>query len=167
VLDVKGAGGLNIEALEISADQRQLMIGFRGPLVQGRAIVASVENLAELFDSDAEPRIAPVLEELDLGGRGIRGLSYVPALGDYVVIGGPVSKQDDACGLWLWKGPGAPARRAEVRGMQQGFAHAEGVSPAVIDGVQRLMIVSDDGDRQAGRSATYLLFDAQLLLAAS
>lgn len=164
VHDVKAVGGLNIEAMELAPDQRRLLIGFRGPLVRGHAVVASLENVAEVFDSDAEPVIAPELEELDLGGRGIRGMSYVPSLGEFVVIGGPLSKADEACGLWLWKGTaGAPARRVEVPGVQ-GFAHAEGVSPATIDGVERLVIVSDEGDREAGRNATYLLLDPRLLV---
>jgi hypothetical protein len=48
----------------------------------------------------------------------------------------------------------------------QGFEHAEGVSPAVIDGKQRIIIVSDDGSREEGRYARYLLLDpAQLQIA--
>ena len=42
VLDVKGGGGLNIEALSISADQSKLLIGFRGPLLNGCAHARNV-----------------------------------------------------------------------------------------------------------------------------
>ena len=42
VRDVKASGGLNIEALEISPDQKRLLIGFRSPLRDGRALIASV-----------------------------------------------------------------------------------------------------------------------------
>jgi hypothetical protein len=43
------------------------------------------------------------------------------------------------------------------------FEKAEGVSPAIVGGMERIVIVSDDGDRDAGRSASYLLLDpAQL-----
>jgi hypothetical protein len=41
-----------------------------------------------------------------------------------------------------------------------GFEHAEGVSPAVIDGRQHIIIVSDDGNRKEGRDAHFLLLDA-------
>jgi hypothetical protein len=44
VRDVKTSGGLNIEALEISPDQKRLLIGFRSPLRDGRALIAIVEN---------------------------------------------------------------------------------------------------------------------------
>lgn len=160
---VKAGGGLNIEALEISPDQQRLLIGFRSPLRDGRAIIASVENPSGLFEADDVPRLAADLDELDLGGHGIRGLSYVPSIGEYLVISGPVSREPGQFALWRWNGQqGGAARRVTVPGLQ-GLERAEGVSPAVIDGVVRIIIVSDDGDRKAGRSAGYLLLDLDQL----
>jgi hypothetical protein len=167
VRDVKGGGGLNIEALEMSPDQKRLLIGFRSPLRDGRALIASVVNPAAIFESDEAPHIAPELEELDLGGHGIRGLSYVPALGAYLVIGGPVSRERASFDLWRWSGePGAPALRVTVPGLG-GFEKAEGVSPAVVGGLERIVVVSDDGNRDAGRFAGYLLLDPTHLQTAS
>ena len=167
VRDVKASGGLNIEGLEISPDQQQLLIGFRSPLREGRALIARVENPSAVFDSDETPRIAATLEELDLGGHGIRGLSYVPALAAYLVIGGPTSREPADFVLWFWSGePGAPPRRVDVSGLR-GFEKAEGVSPAVVGGIEQIVIVSDDGNRAAKRAAGYLLLDpAQLQTAA-
>ncbi len=167
VSDVKANAGLNIEALEITPDQKRLLIGFRSPLRDGRALVASVENPSAIFESDEAPRIAALLDELDLGGHGIRGMSYVPAIGDYLVIGGPTSRESASFDLWRWSGErGAPARRVRVPALP-GFGKAEGVSPAVVAGRELVVIVSDDGDRDAGRFAGYLLLDpAQLQIAA-
>lgn len=167
VRDVKASGGLNIEAIEMSADQKRLLIGLRSPLCNGRALIASVENPAAIFESDEAPRIAPLLEELDLGGHGIRGLSYVPTLGAYLVIAGPASREPADFDLWSWSGqPGVAARRVTVPGLH-GFEKAEGLSPAVVGGVARIIVVSDDGNRKAGRPASYLLLDpAQLRTAA-
>ena len=164
--DVKNSGGLNIEALEITTDQQHLLIGFRSPLRDKRAIIARVENPAAVFEAGAKPRISATLQTLDLGGNGIRGMSYIPALGGYLVISGPVAREQVHFQLWFWDGkPDAPARRVTAPGVQ-GFEHAEGVSPAVIDGKQRIMIVSDDGSREEGRYARYLLLDpAQLQIA--
>lgn len=157
--DVKGSGGLNVEALEFDADNTHLLVGFRSPLRDGRALVASIENPGAVFDQGESPEIAPVLEVLDLGGNGIRGMSYLPSLGGYLVIAGPVSKAPQPFELWLWRGnAGAPAQRVRIPGLS-GLAHAEGVCPALIDGKQRVMIVSDDGDRERGRCAQYLLVD--------
>lgn len=165
--DVKGDGGLNIEALEISPDQQRLLIGFRSPLHDGRALIASVENLAGIFEADEPPRLAAELEALDLAGNGIRGLSYLPRLGEYLIIGGPASRQSSQFDLWLWSGQrGARARRVTVPGLR-GFERAEGVSPAVIDGVERIVIVSDDGNRKSGRFARFALLDPDQLQTAT
>ena len=164
--EAKSSAGLNIEALEITPDWQRLLIGFRSPL-QGRlAIIASIENPTDIFEADAAPQISSTLQTLDLGGQGIRGLSYIAPLGGYLVVSGPTSRKQDEFKLWFWSGQfDAPARRVTVPGLQ-GFARAEGVSQAVIDGVPRIVIVSDDGNRKAGKSAHFVLLDlAQLQIA--
>jgi hypothetical protein len=159
IRDVKASGGLNIEALEISPDQKRLLIGFRSPLHDGRALIASVENPSAMFESGEAPRIAAFLEELDLGGHGIRGMSYVPAMSAYLLIGGPASREAGNFDLWRWSGEqGAPARRVTVPGLRS-FEKVEGVSPAIVGGMERIIFVSDDGNRDAGRFASYLLLD--------
>ena len=167
ILDVKADGGLNIEALEITPDQQHLLIGFRSPLLDQRAIIACVENPTAIFDAAEPPRIGTSLETLDLGGHGIRGMSYIPALRGYLVISGPVAREQVQFQLWFWSGSrGDPARRVTVAGLQ-GIEHAEGISPAVIDGQQQIILVSDDGSREQGRFARFLLFDAGQLQLAS
>jgi hypothetical protein len=164
VLDVKGEGGLNIEALEISPDQGQLLIGLRSPMLRGRAVIARVANPAAMFEAEAPPRVLPELITLDLDGSGIRGMAYVPALGGYLLISGPVARQQVQFRLWFWSGDaGDGARRVSVAGLH-GFEHAEGVSPAMIEGQQRIVIVSDDGSRKERRDAHFLLLDPQQLV---
>jgi hypothetical protein len=159
ILDVKTGGGLNIEALEISPDPQRLLIGFRSPLLDNLAIIAVVENPTAIFEAGEQPRISANLETLDLGGNGIRGMSYLPSLDGYLVISGPVAREQVQFHLWFWSGHrGEPARRVTVPGLP-GFEHAEGVSSAVIDGRQRIIIVSDDGSREEGRYARFLLLD--------
>ena len=162
VQDVKGRGGLNIEALELDPHNGHLLIGFRSPLAGQKAIVARLENAAAVFESKAKARFAPTLDELDMGGRGVRGLSYMPALQAFLVIGGPLSTADGGFGLWLWKGPGTPARPVPVP-PEADLSRAEGVSPATVNGVERIIVVCDDGDRKSGRSATARFLDPRHL----
>ena len=161
--DVKAGGGLNIEGLEISPDQGRLLLGFRSPLQDGCAIVASVDNLAGMFDAGEAPRMSARLDTLDLDGHGIRGMSYIPSLAGYLVIGAAAGPDRAQFGLWFWSGrPGAKARRVTVAGLP-GFQRAEGVSPAIINGEEQIMIVSDDGDRAKRRSAHFLLLEPEQL----
>lgn len=165
--DVKGSGGLNVEALEFSADQQCLLVGFRSPLLDKRAIIASIENPSELFENDEPPRISARLETLDLGGHGIRGMTYFPCFDGFLLIGGPVSREESQFQLWFWSGiSGAPARRVDIPGLD-GLGHAEGICPALIDGQQKIIIVSDDGSRSEGRFARYLMLEpGQIQIAA-
>lgn len=157
IVDVKGGGGFNIEAMEFSADQNHLMIGFRSPLEAGRALVAIIRNPVALFERGESPDLAPDLIRLDLGGHGLRGMSWIPSLQGYLLISGPVAKEQTQFQLWFWNGRAdSRPRRAEVDGLA-GFEHAEGVTPAIIDGQARIVIVSDDGSREEGRPARFLL----------
>lgn len=163
VKDVKQDGGLNIEALEISPDAQRLLIGFRSPLQDGQAIIASVENVSAVFDDEAKPKIAPRLDLLNLNGNGLRGMAWVPALAGYLLIGGPTSAAEGPFSLWFWSGEaGAAARRVTVPGLEN-LAKAEGICPAVIDGVERVLIVSDDGNRKRHEPAHFLLLEPRQL----
>jgi hypothetical protein len=157
ITDVKADGGLNIEALEFSSGQQHLMIGFRSPLDGGQALVAVIRNPAAMFEPGTATDVAPELIRLDLGGHGLRGMSWIPSLQGYLLISGPVAKEQTHFRLWFWSGlADTKPRRAEAEGLP-GFEHAEGVTPAVIDGMPRILIVSDDGSREEGRPARYLL----------
>lgn len=172
VTDVKGGGGLNVEALELGPEQapaqQRLLVGFRGPLLEGHAIIAVVENPVRMLEHDEAPSVSSSIVKLDLGGNGIRGMSYIADLHGYLVIGGPVTKESSQFELWFWSGePEAAARRVSIPGLS-GLEHAEGVCPAVIDGQSKIVIVSDDGDRAKGRCAQFLILDpAQIKIAAA
>ncbi len=158
-LEVKREGGLNIEALEFGPDGHTLLIGFRSPLLDGRALIAGVENSAAMFDADEPPRIASSLITLDLDGDGLRSLCRIPSLGGYLLSSGPVAGGTAHFRLWFWSGlPGDPARRVDVAGLP-GFGRAEGICPAIIDGHPKIIVVSDDGDRAKGRCARFLMLD--------
>ncbi len=163
IRNVKDDEGLSIEALEISANQQHLLIGFRSPLLDNRAIVATIENHTVMFEADAPAQVSNTLMTLDLEGDGIRGMSWLPVLNAYLVISGPTSGGQVQFKLWQWSGQSnEPARRLSVSCLP-GFEHAEGVCPAVINGQSKIILVSDDGNRKQNRFARFLLLDpAQL-----
>jgi hypothetical protein len=161
---VKTQGGLNIEAIEFCPDSGRLWLGLRSPLQDGKAILVGVDNPDALFE-DPSPRLARDLVTLDLEGNGLRGMAWIEALNGYLLIAGPVAREQRHFQLWFWRGqPDQPARRVSLPG-QDGFAHAEGLCAAHIDGRSYIVVVSDDGSRKQGRSASYLLLEpAQLII---
>ena len=90
-------------------------------------------------------------------------MSWVPSLAGYLVIAGPVAREEVEFDLWFWRGGSEDRpRRVSVAGLS-GFKHAEGVSPAVIDGRPCIIIVSDDGSRDEERFARFLILQPDQL----
>jgi hypothetical protein len=126
------AGGLNIEGLAPTSDGH-LLIGFRNPIPGGKAIVARLRNPAALVDgSGTAPDIA-LGGTLDLGGRGVRALEFVPALGIYLVLAGPLGDGED---FRLYKWSGEPTATARPLSVDFGGLHPE-----------ELIVMSNSGNR--------------------
>jgi hypothetical protein len=131
----KEPGGLNIEGMTATTDGR-LFIGFRNPLPEGRALVVPLLNARELVGgAAAAARFGdPML--LDLGGQGVRSLSWWR--GSYLIVAGDFASGGVST-LYEWDGRGAPVRvDVDLAGLNpEGF-----FSPEDRD---EIMLLSDDG----------------------
>jgi hypothetical protein len=140
--------GFNIEGLAATADGK-LLIGFRNPIPQGRALVIPINNPNALIDADASPTVRANFGdaiELDLHGRGIRSIDLVGA--EYYIVAGPI----DGVGsfdIYRWSGnanaPPIVVPVAELAGLypESLLATATG----------KLQILSDDGRREIAGTA--------------
>lgn len=162
---LKKRGGLNVEGLAFDGQGKQLLLGLRAPLsLDGRAVLVVLENPRACFVAGEPARIGAELLLLDLGGRGVRGLTWDRRLGGYLVLARDESKaakkgkdeRDDAFTLWLWRGAEHVPQRVAVAG--DDLRNAEGITPARIGGEERLLVVSDEGDAASQRPARYRLF---------
>ena len=137
-------GGLNIEGLAEGAD-RSLVLGLRGPLHGGRAVLIPLLNPLERIHGKPARIGAPIF--LDLGGRGIRDLARVD--NDlYILAGSPDS--GGKTHLFRWSGTGTEPGRVETPKLK-------GLNPeaVVLLGTgrdRRLLVLSDDGNLAANRS---------------
>lgn len=130
--------GLNIEGLAVGADGG-LLIGFRNPVRNGKAILVPLANPAEVIKGTKPAFGAPIL--LDLGGRGVRSIERITDR--YMIAAGPVADAGSfALYQWSGKAQEAPSLRTEL---VPGF-HAEAV---LSTGSQQLMLLSDDGASNA------------------
>jgi len=139
------AGGLNIEGLAATPDGR-LLIGFRNPVPEGRALVVPIENPADVIFHNQQPRLGRAMT-VALGGRGIRSIEYVLAMRAYVLVAGsPNGGRDFA--LYRWSGAATDAPS-----VLQGVP-LDGLSPEAIvverAHPDRLLLLSDDGGRRIG-----------------
>ena len=145
----KTAGALNIEALT-DTPNGALLIGFRNPLFQGRAIVVPLLNPNEVVNG-FDPQFGNALE-LDLNGLGLRGMGSSGH--GYYLLAGPVEGGADSQ-LFMWKGSeSTPQLVKEIR-----FAgiNPEGLCFHDVPGKEFFLVLSDDGTLPIGGKDCKLL----------
>lgn len=137
----KASGALNIEGL-CSTPEGGLLIGFRNPLIKGRALLVPLLNPAEVIAGKRAKLGEPVT--LDLGGRGIRSMSRDGAR--YLIIAGAAGQEAVASLLYEWQGDASAPKR--VRGVSFRGLNPEGALFEMADGSREFLVLSDDGTLQ-------------------
>jgi hypothetical protein len=161
-------GDINIEAMGFDKDGEKLMLGLRSPLVDGKSVIIVIENPAEVFEKEVPLKLSqsPIL--LDLNGGGIRSLEYDPRLNAYLIINeidGEDGKKHSL--LWLWSG-NKDKNPIQVRSDKiTGLKNIESIAPITINGMDQLLLVSDDGNLIKDKPAHYMLLGYDSLLSTS
>jgi hypothetical protein len=135
----KTPGALNIEGLA-ATPTNHLLIGFRNPLHDGKALIVPLLNPNEVVEGARAKLGAPL--EVDLGGRGIRSIGR--DRDRYLIIGGSIGEQGSSQ-LFEWDGAAPPSPVAHVS--FQSF-NPEGISFHRADGTTEYFVLSDDGGAQ-------------------
>ena len=138
----KEPGALNIEGLT-STPEDHLLIGFRNPIPQGKALLVPLLNPAELIEGKPARFGDPIM--LDLGGYGIRSIGRDRST--YLIIAGSHDADGESRAYEWSGGETAPKLLAGVRfpGL-----NPEGLAYANEFGQTEFFIVSDDGTLQIG-----------------
>jgi hypothetical protein len=94
--------GINIEGLCATPDL-ELLIGFRNPIPNGKALLIPLKNAAKLVrQEDSSAKLGePIM--LDLGGRGIRSIEYWNQYNLYLICAGAFDDSSNFC-LYQWSG---------------------------------------------------------------
>ena len=137
-LPPKAPGGLNIEGLT-ATPSGELLIAFRNPIPDGRALLVPLLNPTEILEGADGVRArfgAPVL--LDLDGYGVRALSWWQ--GRYLIMAGHYASGRRSR-LYEWKGHGQP----RLVSIDLEDLNAEGFFTP--EKRAEILILSDDGER--------------------
>jgi hypothetical protein len=137
----KAPGGLNIEGLAATPNGA-LLIGFRNPLPEKKALLAPLTNPNAMLAGEKARFGDPVL--LDLGGLGIRSLEMVN--GGLLIVAGPAEGRKGSASpsaLYRWSGQfESPAVR--LRSFPPVGGRPFNPEALVID-ANSLVVLSDDG----------------------
>ena len=133
----KARGALNIEGL-CSTPEGHLLLGFRNPIPEEKALVVPLLNPAEMIEGEKAKIGEPVL--LDLGGLGIRSLERIG--NEYLIVAGPY-ESGGTLRLFSWAGTGAEPQPVETEPFGDLVPEAIVVYPDT--GEKRIQLLSDDG----------------------
>jgi hypothetical protein len=139
-------GGLSIEGLA-ATPEGGMLIGFRNPVIDGKAVVLPMLNPADMVERGIKPKFDEPIY-LDLGGRGIRSLESVGK--DYLIVAGPYgnaasSKAVPAFAMFRWSGKVQQAPEL-VRSLDVGSFRTEAFFYDA--DAKDLYLLSDDGNEQ-------------------
>lgn len=138
------AGGLNIEGLAAMPDGMHLLIGFRNPVPDSKALIVPLLNPEKMIEGHKAHFGDPSLVDLD--GRGIRSIEYIAALKSYFIIAGPIA-HEGTFALYRW--PGVGHKASKVESVEFGSLHPEALFVFPSE-PSTLQILSDDGSRTLG-----------------
>jgi hypothetical protein len=136
-LPPKEPGRLNLEGLT-ATPEGTLLIGFRSPVPAGQALLVPLLN-PEAAALDGPLRFGEPIE-LDLGGLGVRSLSYWH--GRYLIAAGPAEGHGPHR-LYGWQGPGS---RAQLLA-EAPFENANPEAFFTAENNPEILVLSDDGSR--------------------
>ncbi len=97
--------GTNLEGLArapTAATPERLVIGLRNPQINARAIVVTLMNPSAVVGG-APARFGEAIQ-LDLGGLGIRGMTWSATLESVLILAGPHDGTDGPYRLYRWSG---------------------------------------------------------------
>lgn len=138
----KSEDALNIEGL-CATPEGHLWIGFRNPVPHRKALLVPLLNPAELIAGQPARFGDPLL--LDLGGLGIRSLTR--ANGRYLLFAGSPDGNGTSH-LFEWSGGADNPKRLPHTGLTG--LNPEATESFMLNGVEHLLVVSDDGALQIG-----------------
>ena len=149
----KTEGALNIEGLA-STPEGGLLIGFRNPIPNGKALLVPLVNPLEVTEGKPARFGAPLL--LQMEGLGIRSIALH---GDeYLIVAGPYSG-DESSQLYRWDGKSERPTRISPNGLA---GNPEGIAVISENQAETLFVLNDDGTEMVDDRACKKLKDDQL-----
>ena len=151
-MDSKGVNGFAAEGMVFGPDNTTLYIGLRAPLVptatRTKAVIAPIVNFETWFNNGSpsgNPTFAAPIE-LDMGGRGVRGMIRM-ANGVFLIVAGNPAGDPLTSAIYKWTGNAAD-QPVLVSTSANNVLNMEGVMEVYTSGdlsKTELQVISDGG----------------------
>ena len=137
----KSKDGLNIEGLTYTP-AGHLWIAFRNPIRKDNAIIVPLLNPHNVLQFERAKLGLPI--EIDLDGRGIRSIEFIPQLREYLILAGPPSS--GSIRVYRWSGATEDKPR-RIKGIDFGSLTPEAFVVYTGPSGLEVQFLSDDGTR--------------------
>lgn len=150
---------INIEGLAFDPNKNRILLGFRDPEFSDKSMILYIDNPKEMFEKKAKPNFVDAAF-LDIKGGGIRSINYDPVLKSFILT----NEVKDEKGkkfpqFWLWNGePASEAKPIDLPNMNH-MTNVEAVDSVKVNGQNRLIFMSDDGDATKNIGGKYMIVE--------
>ncbi len=156
---------LNIEGLCFDSSKEKLLLGLRSPLTGSKAIILILKNPYALFNKGQAPKFQQNKVYLNLGGGGIRSITYDTKHKVYLLANEiPNKKGKLRPAIWAWDGKLQSSPVRVVLPKLKGIKNIEGITLVKFKKKTFLLIVTDDGVRKKKKGAHYYFLDSSKLV---
>jgi len=153
--DIFHSNAMDIEGLVFDKTSKHLLIAFRAPLINGKAMVIALTNPKELFLKHTQPKFLDPIY-LNLEGLGIRDLTYDADKGGYWIIAGSVNERLGQFQLWFWDKANDKLKHIKNH---PAIGYGEGITVINKNSKKAALLIVEDNGKRPNKSAKYIVID--------
>lgn len=156
---------LDVEGLCFDSPKERLLLGLRAPLAGEKAVILVLENPYDLFNGGQAPRFQRKNIYLNLGGGGIRSITYDSQRKVYLIANEIPNKKGKLRPMvWAWDGKPRSSPSRVVLPKLKGMKNIEGMTLVKIQKKVFILMVTDDGNRKKKKGGHYFFLDTSALV---
>ncbi len=143
----------------MDANGSSLLIGFKSPVINGKAIIIEIENPKEVMLAKEKPCFAKPIT-IDLDGLGIRDITYDANRDGYWIIAGGSNERNFNFQLWFWDRKKSTA--AFVKNHPY-IGYGEGITLINKSSDKPALLIVEDNGIKPNKAANYITIDRDSL----
>jgi hypothetical protein len=156
---------LDVEGLCFDSSKERLLLGLRSPLADKKAVILVLENPYNLINGGQAPRFQRKNIYLNLGGGGIRSITYDSQRKVYLIANEIPNKKGKLRPMvWAWDGTSRSLPARVVLPKLKGIKNIEGMTLVKIQKKIFILMVTDDGNRKKKKGGHYIFLDTSALV---
>jgi len=157
--DIFSTNSINIEGLAVDSQSEGLLIGFRSPLLNSDAMLIPIKNPNQVFLKQERPDFGQPIR-LNLGGLGVRDITYDEDKKGYWIIAGGVDNREFKFELWFWDRVNSKVFLVKN---QPDIGYGEGITVIKNDTKNPALFIVEDNGQKPNKSAEYIIIDRESL----